>query len=139
MTFNPLKAGAIATLAICTVSAATLILPTSAMAGENTATPVTVATDFQVKSSSNGLIKSGVKAFNSGDYAKSVAMNKAVIRVRPSRMKTAIAQANLCASYAKLGDTQQAATACEAALKLRPELEIAKANQTLLRTQLAQK
>lgn len=139
MTFTPLKVGAIATLAICTITAATLLLPASAMAGETAPTPVAAATDYQVKSSSNSLIKSGVKAFKSGDYAKSVAMNKAVIRIRPNRMKTAIAQANLCASYAKLDDFEQASAACDAALALRPELDIAKSNQTLLRTQLAQK
>jgi len=126
MTFNPLKAGAIATFAIGTLTAATLIMPTSAMAGETTPAAVVAATDYQVKSSSNGLIKSGVKAFKSGDYAKSVAMNKAVIRIRPNRMKTAIAQANLCASYAKLDDIERASVACDAALALRPELEVAK-------------
>lgn len=139
MTFTPIKVGAIATLAICTVTAAALILPASAMAGEAAPAPVVAATDYQVKSSSNGLIKSGVKAFNSGDYAKSVALNKAVIRIRPSRMKTAIAQANLCASYAKLDDIEQASVACDAALALRPELEVAQSNQSLLRTRLAQK
>jgi len=139
MTLNPLKTGAVATLAICSLSAAALIFPASAMADETETAPVVAAADFQVKSSSNSLIKSGVKAFKTGDYAKSVAMNKAVIRIRPSRMKTAIAQTNLCASYAKLGDMEQAASACESALKLRPKLEIAKANQALLRTTLAQK
>jgi tetratricopeptide (TPR) repeat protein len=139
MTLNPLKLGVIATLTVATLTTATLILPASAMAGETASAPVAAVTDYQVKSSSNGLIKSGVKAFNSGDYAKSVALNKAVIRIRPSRMKTAIAQANLCASYAKLEDIEQASIACDAALALRPELEVAQSNQALLRTRLAQK
>jgi len=139
MTFTPLKIGAIATLACCSFAAATFILPASAMADEAAALPVAAATDYQVKSSSNNLIKSGVKAYKSGDYAKSVALNKAVIRIRPSRMKTAIAQANLCASYAKLDDIEQASVACDAALALRPELEIAQSNQAVLRTRLAQK
>lgn len=139
MTFSPLKLGAIATLACCSLAAATLILPTSAMADETAPVPVAAATDYQVKSSSNSLIKSGVKAYKSGDYAKSVALNKAVIRIRPNRMKTAIAQANLCASYAKLDDIEQASIACDAALALRPELDIAKSNQALLRIRLAQK
>ena len=137
MTYNPLKSGAIATLAICTLSAAALIMPASAMAGETA--PTTITADYQVKSSSDGLIKSGVKAFNKGDYAKSVSLNKAVIGIRPSRMKTAIAQANLCASYAKLEEMEKAAKACDAALALRPALEVAKSNQELLKTRLAQK
>jgi len=85
------------------------------------------------------LIKSGVKAFKTGDYAKAVALNKAVIRIRPSRMKTAIAQANLCASYAKLEDFELASAACNVALDLRPGLDVAKSNKALLRTRLAQK
>lgn len=139
MTFNPLKSGALKAFAICSITAASLILPASAMAGEAGEKPVAVATDYQVKSSSNSLIKSGVKAFKNGDYARSVGLNKAVIKIRPSRLKTAIAQANLCASYAKLEKMEQASDACEAALKLRPGLEVAQANQGLLRTRLAQK
>lgn len=139
MTFNPLKTGVIATMALGAFASAAFILPVSAMADDTSSVPVAAATDFQVKSSSNNLIKSGVKAFNKGDFAKSVAMNKAVIRIRPSRLKTAIAQANLCASYAKLDDLEQASKACDAALALRPELEEAKSNQALLRTRLAQK
>jgi len=54
-----------------------------------------------------------------------VALNKAVIRIRPNRMKTAIAQANLCASYAKLEDLELASAACDAALALRPGLDVA--------------
>ena len=139
MTFNPLKIGTIATATLFTLTAATFLLPTSAMAGEKTNALVSAATDYQVKSSSNGLIKSGVKAFKRGDYAKSVALNKAVIRIRPNRMKTAIAQANLCASYAKLEDLELASAACDAALALRPGLDVASSNKALLRTRLAQK
>lgn len=137
MTFNPLKSGSMAALAVCCLSAATLALPASAMAEDTK--PTVVAADYQVKSSSNGLIKSGVKAFNKGDYAKAASLNKAVIRIRPSRMKTAIAQANLCASLAKLDELEQAADACEAALELRPEMDIAKSNQALVKIRLAQK
>jgi len=139
MTLIPLKSGVVATAAIFTLSTAMLISPSSAMAGETGTAAVTTAADFQVKSSSYGLIRSGVKAFDRGNYAKSVALNKAVIRIRPNRIKTAIAQSNLCASYGKLGDFEQAATACKAALELRPELEAAKSNQALLKTRLAQK
>lgn len=137
MTFSPLKSGAFAAFAACCISGGALVLPASAMAEDTK--PVVVAADYQVKSSSNGLIKSGVKAFNNGDYAKAVSLNKAVINIRPSRMKTAIAQANLCASLAKLDQTEDAAEACEAALNLRPELNIAKSNQALLKIRLAQK
>ena len=137
MTYNPLKSGAIATFAICTLSAAALIMPASAMAGEKALTTITA--DYQVKASSNGLINSGVKAFNKGNYAKSVSLNKAAISIRPSRMKTAIAQANLCASYAKLEEMEKAAEACDTALELRPGLEVAKSNQALLKARLAQK
>jgi len=139
MTFNPLKIGVIATATLFTLTAAIFILPASAMAGEKPNAPVAAATDYHVKSSSNGLIKSGVKAFKRGNYAKSVALNKAVIRIRPNRMKTAIAQANLCASYAKLEDLELASAACDAALDLRPGLDVAKSNKALLRTRLAQK
>ncbi len=139
MTFNPLKSGTLKAFAICSISAATLVLPASALADETGQKPVTAATDYQVKSSSNSLIKSGVKAFKKGDYAKSIGLNQAVIKIRASRMKTAIAQANLCASYAKLNEMKQAAVACDAALKLRPGLEVAQANKALLQKRAARK
>lgn len=139
MTFDSLNTRPLKTLAICTISAAAFILPASAMAGETAPTVTTVAADYQVKSSSNGLIKSGVKAFNKGNFAKAVSLNKAVIRSRPNRTKTAIAQANLCASLAKLDRIEQAAEACDAALELRPGLDVAKSNQALLQVRLAQK
>ena len=142
MTFNPLSSRSLKALAICSISAAAFILPASVMAGETAPaapTVTTVAADYQVKTSSNGLIKSGVKAFNKGNFAKAVSLNKAVIRSRPNRTKTAIAQANLCASLAKLDKIEQAAVACDAALELRPELEVAKSNQALLQVRLAQK
>lgn len=139
MTLRHLKIGAITRGGLFTLTAATFFLPASAMAGEKTNAPAASATDYQVKSSSNGLIKSGVKAFKRGDYAKSVALNKAVIRIRPNRMKTAIAQANLCASYAKLDDLELATAACDKALALRPGLDVATVNKALLRTRLAQK
>jgi tetratricopeptide (TPR) repeat protein len=139
MTLKPLKIGAIAIGTVLILTSATVLLPASAMADEVNVAPIASATDYQVKTSSNGLIKSGVKAFKRGDYAKSVALNKAVIRIRPNRMKTAIAQANLCASYAKLDDLELASAACDAALDLRPGLDVAKSNKALLRTRLAQK
>lgn len=139
MTINSHKSATLKAFAICSMSAAALVIPASAMAGETAPAPTTIATDYQVQSSSNSLIKSGVKAFNKGDYAKSISLNKAVISIRPSRVKTAIAHSNLCASYAKLEKMKEAADACETALKIRPGLDVAKANQALLRTRLAQK
>jgi len=138
MTNTTLNLRPVRALAICTISASAFILAASAMAGETGPTSTTVIADYQVKSSSNGLIKSGVKAFNNGNYAKAVSLNKAVIGARPSRKKTAIAQANLCASLAKLEKVEAAAKACDAALKLSPGLDIAKSNQALLNVRLAQ-
>lgn len=139
MTFNPLSPPSFKTLAICTISVAALIMPASAMANETAPAATTVTADYQVKSSSNGLIKSGVKAFKKGNYAKAVSLNKAVIGTRPNRQKMAIAQANLCASLAKLEEVEQAVEACDAALKLRPGLDVAKSNRALLKVRLAQK
>ena len=131
------------TFCIVAITLAASVISVSATADdkapETATTSSEVAADFQITKASDGLIRSGIKAFNKGNFEKAVSLNKAVIRIRPSRRKTAVAQANLCASLGKLGDMAQAELACEAALNLNPDLETAKSNRNLLRVHLAQK
>jgi len=124
------KAGlsAIAALAITTT------LPTaSAMAAE------APASNFTVTSTTNGLIKLGVKAFKRGDYTRAVKMNEQALRTPLSSRRLAIAQSNLCASYAKLDMMDEAQKACSAALELRPDYAPAQSNKAALTIRLAQK
>lgn len=130
MTFRNLKQTGLITLAALTFSAA---LPAaSAMATD------APAGAFRVNSTTDGLIKLGVKAFKSGDYKRAVKMNEQATRSSLSRRKLAVAQSNLCASYAKLDMINKAQGACTAALDLRPGYAPAVANKEALTIKLAQ-
>jgi len=130
MTYATLKRAGLATFAALTLS---VTLPTaSAMANE------APAGNFNVTSTTDGLIKLGVKAFKRGDYPRAVKMNEQALRSSLSRRKLAIAQSNLCASYAKLEMMDKAQDACVAALELRPDYEPAQANKAALTIRLAQ-
>lgn len=111
--------------------AATLILPAaSAMAADST---------FAAKSASDSNIRASAKAFNKGDYAKSVAFSKAALRATSSKKRQAIAHTNLCAAYAELGHMDMAKANCDAALELRPGYNLAESNKAALTVKLAQK
>ena len=51
----------------------------------------------------------------------------------------AIAQSNLCAAYAAMGDMDDAKAACDAAIELRADYAPAIANKTALTVKLAEK
>lgn len=130
MTYRYFKRAGLVTLAALTFSAT---LPAaSAMAAE------APTGTFQVSSTTDGLVKLGVKAFKRGDYERAVKMNEQALRSSLSRRKTAIAQSNLCASYAKLDMMDKAQEACTAALELRPDYAPALANKNALTIRLAQ-
>ena len=139
MTFTKTKTTVLGASLSAVAIAFTALIPASATAGQDSNAAVTMPTQFEVTRATDGVIKMGVTAFNKGDYAKSVAMNKAAIRSGISKRKKAIAQSNLCASWAMLGDLVQAEKACEAALELRPDYDPAVANMNLLTIKLAQK
>lgn len=134
MIYRNLKRTGLVTLAALTFSA---VLPAaSAMAAEGAAkAPAGI---FQVSSTTDGLVKLGVKAFKRGDYERAIRMNEQALRASLSRRKTAVAQSNLCASYAKLDMMPQAQVACDAALELRPDYAPALANKGALTVRLAQ-
>ena len=139
MTFTKTKTAITGAALSAVALGAVAFLPTSAMAGDKTVEAPATITQFDVATTTNGVVKSGVKAFKKGDYAKSVALHKAAIRGRMSKRKTAVAQSNLCASWAMLGDLVQAEKACETALELRSDYEPALANMELLNIKLAEK
>lgn len=139
MTLTKTKTAFIGAALSVSALACIAILPASAMAGETAAEPAAAATEFNVALTTNGILKSGVQAYKRGDYSKSVAMHKAAIRSRMSKRKTAVAQSNLCASWAMLGDYVQAEKACDTALELRPDYGPAQANRELLGVKLAAK
>jgi len=121
-------------LAILATLAITTTLPAaSAMAAD----PSTHS--FVVKSTTDGKIKIGVKAFKKGNFEKSIRITQSALNSSLSPKKAAIAHSNLCAAYAKLNQLDKAKQACSAALELRPSFEPAKINKTALTIRLAQK
>jgi len=131
MTYVTLKKAGLATL---TALAITATLPAaSAMAADRS------SDNFVVTTTTDGLVKLGVKAFKRGDFKKSVKYNNQALRSSMSRKKKAIAHSNLCATYAKLEMMDEAQKACTAALELRPDYVAAQANKAALTIRLAQK
>lgn len=131
MTYATLKKAGLATLAAIAMTAT---LPAaSAVAAD------APSANFVVKSTTDARIKLGVKAFNKGDFERSASYNRQAIKASLSRRKTAIAQSNLCATYAALDMMDDAQTACTAALELRPDYAPAQANKAALTIRLAQK
>ena len=131
MTYATLKKASLATLAALAITAT---LPAaSAMAAE------AAANNYVVKSTTDGRIKLGVKAFKKGNFERSVSLHEQAVRASLSRRKTAIAHSNLCAAYAKLEMMDEARNSCAAALELRPDYAPAQANKAALTIRLAQK
>jgi len=87
---------------------------------------------FQVTSTTDGRIKLGVRAFNKGDYAKSIRLNEAALASKLSPKKSAIAYSNICASHGALGHVAKAKEACAAALELRSDYAPAQHNNKAL-------
>jgi len=131
MTYLTLKRTGLAVLAAFTLSAT---LPAaSAMAAE------VPAGNFMVSSTTDGLIKLGVKRYKVGDYQQAVKLTEQAVRTRGlSKKRLAIAHSNLCAGYAKLDMMDDAKTACAKALELRPDYAPAQTNKAALTIQLAQ-
>lgn len=122
--FNSAKAG-LATVAVIGFSA---IMGASALAADG---------EFTITKTTNPVIQSAVKAYKQGDYDKSARLSRAALKASLSPRRTAIAQSNLCAAYAKLEKFEKAGEACQAALELRPGYAPAEANQAALTVRLA--
>ena len=107
----------------------------SAMAAD--VTPLENAS-FVVKSASDTNIRLAVKAFNKGEFDRSINFNQRALKGSLSSKRAAIAHSNLCAVYATVGEMDKAATACAAALELRSDYAPALENKAALTVQLAQ-
>lgn len=92
---------------------------------------------FQAASASDAKIRVGATAFKKGDFKKAAVFNQAALDGRLSPKKKAIAQSNLCAAYAELGQMGAAKTACDTALALRPSFAPAQHNAKALSVKLA--
>ena len=110
------------------------MVPAVANAGDT----APASNDFVVKSSTDAMIKLSVKAFNNGEYERSIAYSQRALDSGLSKSRKAVAQNNLCAANAVLGQMDEAAEACNAALELRPEFEPAQTNKAALTVLLAQ-
>ena len=131
MTYETLKRASLATLAALTITAA---IPTASAMASDIATG-----DFVVQKTTDGRIKLGVKAFNKGDFEKTIRVTRSALARSLSPKKAAIAHSNLCAAYAKLEMLDEAKQACAAALEIRPGYEAAQTNKASLTIRLAQK
>jgi len=126
MTYSTLTKAGFASLAFIGLSAT---LPAaSAMAADG---------NYVASSASSPVIRAASQAFNRGDYKESAALSRAALQSSLSKRKTAIAQSNLCAAYAKLEMFDEASEACEKALELHPGYEPAEKNQAQLTIRLA--
>jgi len=117
---------------LMTIAAAAMMLPTAAFAAD-------APSGLTVKSTTNGIVKMSVKAFNNGDYERSAKLSKQALKAGMSKNRRAIAYTNLCAAEAALGNMEAAGEACENALDLRPGYEFAVANKSALTVLLAEK
>ena len=131
MTYATLKKVSLTTLAALAITAT---LPTTSAVAADAAEG-----NFVVKTTTDGRIKLGVKAFKKGDFEKTVRVTRSALSKSLSPKKAAIAHSNLCAAYAKLEMFDEATQACAAALELRADYAPAMQNKSSLTIRLAQK
>lgn len=131
MTYATLKKASLATLAALAITAT---LPAASVMAADATTG-----NFVVKSTTDGRIKLGVKAFKKGNYEKTISITRSALNTGLSPKKAAIAHSNLCAAYAKIEMLDEATQACAAALELRSDYEPAISNKASLTIRLAQK
>lgn len=119
-------------------AAALTFSASSAMAADVTPQAQAQAT-FTAKSAADTNIRLSAKAFRAGDFQRSVKYSNLALKSSISSKRAAIAQSNLCAAHAKLGQMNEASAACAAALELRPNYAPAIENKAALTIRLAQK
>jgi len=120
---------------LLTLTIAAMMTPAMASATDITAP----STELTVQSTTDGMIKLGAKAFQKGEFERSLAYSKRAVKSGLSKKRKAIAQSNICAANAALGNMDAAREACDAALDLRPGYEPAQDNKAALTVMLAQK
>ncbi len=120
---------------LLTLTIAAMMIPVGASASDITAP----STELTVQSSTDGMIKLGAKAFQKGEFERSIAYHNRALKSGLSKKRKAVAQSNICAANAALGNMEAAREACDAALELRPGFEPAQNNKAALTVMLAQK
>lgn len=93
---------------------------------------------YKLISTSDGLVRASVKAFNAGKFEKSINFSKKALRANPSKRRMAITYSNLCAAYGAIGEMEKANQACKSALEMRPNYEPALVNYNIVNLHLAQ-
>ncbi|AXT50974.1 hypothetical protein D1818_09095 [Aquimarina sp. BL5] len=84
-----------------------------------------LTSELKKKTSSNGYGQLALLQYNKGDYFKSISSLKEATRLDPYNY---IAFNNLCSAYNKLLLFEEARLACERALLVKPNMELAKNN-----------
>lgn len=122
---------------VLTLAALTLTFPAASAMAADVSTPA--ASTFIVKSAADDNIRRGAKAFRKGEIENSIRIHQKALKTSISSKRAAIAQSNLCAAYATVGQLEEAQAACSAALELRPGYEPAMVNKQALTVKFAQK
>lgn len=115
-------------LTLTAALALTLTLPTASAIAKD------VNTAFQVKSTTNGKVRLGIRAFEKGDYAQSIRLYETALSTNMSPRKSAIVHSNICAAYGAMGKVKMAKASCAKALELRPSYEPAQMNKAALKS-----
>ncbi len=139
MTHYPRRLGIVAATIFAALCLSAALLPAGATVIQPHDVEFEAPAEFVVATASSKYVKAGIVAFEKRDFPKSVAMNKAALRLKPSGKTAAAAQSNLCATWAMLNDPVRAQTACEAALAINPSYQPAQSNKDLLNAKRAPK
>lgn len=137
MTIHPLRVGIIAATMFAALGLSAALLPAGASVIQPSQTTFETPTEFVVTTASGKYVKEGIAAFEKRDYPRSVAMNKAALRLKPKGKTAAAALSNLCASWALLDEAFRAEAACQAALTIKPNYGPAQSNLELLESKRA--
>ena len=73
----------------------------------------------------NDLLNQSLISYNQGDYNECIRLNKQAIEIKPDM---ADAWNNICASYNSMKMWKEAKSACNQAIKIRPDYQLAKNN-----------
>lgn len=117
---------------IALLSAMALMLPISQASAGETAPAAVPSPQFSVQSSATRLIGSSARAFHKGKIDQSIVYSRMALKTGLSKSRKAIAFSNLCAAFGANGQLDEAMTACNAALDLRPSHAYALSNRGAL-------
>ncbi|WP_375548250.1 hypothetical protein ABWI01_11250 [Oceanicaulis alexandrii] len=110
------------------------VFATAILALQLTGAPVQDFTPVRVADSD---IRGSVRALNQGDWATALHFSRAALDSGSRTSVRAAAHANACIALHQLGQTAEAAQACETALALAPNNAVLASNLSAVQTRMA--